>query len=300
MTATTPEVGTQVAPTTHQEDWRQRKHRRWVLSQTAAHAVLIVMGFFFSIPFIWLVSSSLKPDAQLFKLPPEWIPRPFMWSNYPEALTYIPYFLYLRNTLIICFFNVFASVFSCTFVAYGFSRIKWPGRDAVFMVLIATMMLPYAVTMIPQFLIFRRLGWINTYLPLTVPALTATPFFVFLLRQFYLTIPQELSDAARIDGCSEFGIYGRIIMPLSKPAMATVGLFTFLWTWNDFLGPLIYLSKKEKYTIALGLYGFLSQRRTEWALLMAAATVTVLPVILVFFFTQRTFIQGITLTGLKG
>ncbi len=297
MTTTSSQASVQTA---EQEGQRQGRNFRRILSQLSAHAVLIVMGFFFSVPFIWLVSSSLKPDAQLFKLPPEWIPRPFMWSNYPEALTYIPYALYLRNTLIICFANVAANVFSCTFVAYGFSRIKWPGRDALFMVLIGTMMLPFAVTMIPQFLIFRRLGWINTYLPLTVPALTATPFFVFLLRQFYMTIPQELSDAARIDGCSEFGIYGRVIMPLSKPAMATVGLFTFLWSWNDFLGPLIYLNKKENYTIALGLYGFLSQRKTEWALLMAAATVTVLPVILVFFFTQRTFIQGITMTGLKG
>jgi len=302
MTTTTPETEAPHYPVKAAglHAWRRAKRRRYLAGQSTAHVVLLIMGFLFSIPFLWLVSSSLKPDTQLFKLPPVWIPNPFVWSNYPEALTYIPYFVYLRNTLIIVFVNVIANVLACSFVAYGFSRIQWPGRDALFMVVVATMMLPYAVTMIPQFLIFRRLGWINTYLPLTVPAFTGAPFFIFLLRQFYMTIPQELSDAARIDGCSEFGIYGRIILPLTKPALATVGLFSFLWNWNDFLGPLIYLSDKEKYTIALGLYGFLSQRRTEWALLMAAATVTILPVILVFFFTQRTFIQGIALTGIKG
>ena len=280
--------------------WRRRKRRRRTLSQVSAHALLIVMGFVFSIPFLWLVTSSLKPNTQLFKIPPVWIPDPFVWANYPEALTYIPYFHYLANTLYIVAFNVIASVLSCSFVAYGFARIQWPGRDILFMVLVATMMLPYTVTMIPQFIIFKNLGWINTFHPLTWPSFTGTAFFIFLLRQFYMGITMELSDAARIDGCNEFSIYGRIILPLSRPVLATVGLFTFLWNWNDFLGPLIYLNDNDKYTIALGLYGFLSHRRTEWALLMAAATATILPVIIVFFFTQRTFIQGITLTGIKG
>ena len=283
-----------------EQGWRLRKSRRQSLRQTLAHTVLVLMGFVFSVPFLWLVTSSLKPDAQLFRLPPVWIPKPFVWTNYPEALTYIPYFRYVANTLFIVVFNVLGSVLSGSFIAYGFARINWPGREFFFMVLVATMMLPYSVTMIPQFVIFRTLGWINSYYPLIVPSFTGTAFFVFLLRQFYLGITMELSDAARIDGCSEFGIYGRIILPLSKPVLATVGLFSFLWNWNDFLGPLIYLNDNEKYTIALGLYGFLSHRRTEWALLMAAATVTILPVIIVFFFAQRTFIQGITLSGIKG
>jgi len=281
-------------------DWRRRKRIRHIIGQTFAHIILLTMGFVFSIPFLWLLSSALKPNEQLFRIPPVWIPKPFVWANFPAALSYIPYFQYLENTAYICAFNVVASVLSCSFVAYGFSRIRWPGRDALFMILVATMILPYTVTMIPQFLIFKWLGWVNTFHPLTIPALTGTAFFIFLLRQFYMGITMELSDAARIDGCNEFSIYGRIILPLSKPALATVGLFSFLWNWNDFLGPLIYLNNREKYTIALGLYGFLSHRRTEWALLMAAATVTVLPVIVVFFFTQRTFIQGITLTGIKG
>ncbi len=283
-----------------QQNWRLRKRIRWLLSQTAAHIILVLMGLVFSIPFLWLLTSSLKPNPQLFQIPPVWIPSPFVWSNYPRALTFIPYFNYLKNTTYICAFNVLATLISCSFIAYGFSRIQWPGREALFMVLIATMMLPYPVTMIPQFLIFRWLGWVNTFAPLTWPAFTGSAFFIFLLRQFYMSIPMELSDAARIDGCSEYGIYGRIVLPLARPALATVGLFSFLGNWNDFLGPLIYLNDREKYTIALGLYGFLSTRRTEWALLMAAATVTILPVIVLFFFTQRTFIQGIALTGIKG
>ena len=186
------------------------------------------------------------------------------------------------------------------FVAYGFARVQWRAREPLFLLLISTMMIPYPVTMIPTYLIFRWLGWINTFNPLTWPALTGSAFFIFLMRQFYMTIPQELSEAAKIDGCSEFGIYRRIMLPLSKPAMATVGLFSFIWNWNDFLAPLIYLDSKQKYTIALGLYGFLSRQSSKWALLMAASTVTIAPVIVVFFFAQRTFIQGITLTGIKG
>ena len=287
--------------TSQRGGWRARRRRRYVISQITAHALLIALSFVFSVPFLWLVSSSLKPNEQLFKIPPVWIPKPFMWSNYPEALTYIPYFRYLKNTAYICTFTVIAMTVSCSLVAYGFARIRWPGRETAFMIVIATLMLPYAVTMIPTFLIFKRLGWVNTFAPLTVPALTGSPFNIFLLRQFFLGIPMELTDAAKIDGCSEFGIYRRIIVPLAKPAMATVALFTFLASWNDFLGPLIYLiNTPERWTIALGMYGFLSYRFTEWGLLMAAATVTTLPVIVLFFFTQRTFIQGITLTGLKG
>ncbi|MGQ9681085.1 MAG: carbohydrate ABC transporter permease [Anaerolineae bacterium] len=279
--------------------WRKRRWLRHALTQAGAHLVLIVMGLLFSIPFVWLVSSSLKPSPQLFKVPPVWIPNPIVWSNYPKALTYIPYIQYLKNTLYICAFNVLATLLSCSFVAYGFSRVQWPAREAFFLILISTLMLPYAVTMIPQFLLFKHLGWVGSYAPLTVPALTGSPFFIFLLRQFYMGIPLELSDAARIDGCNEYGIYARIVLPLARPALATVGLFSFMANWNDFLGPLIYIKNQKSYTIALGLFGFLSTRRTEWALFMAAATVTIAPVIVIFFFTQRTFIQGITLTGLK-
>lgn len=279
---------------------RLNKHRRHLLTQLVAHSLLVLFGIIFALPFFWQLSTSLKPDAQIFLLPPQWIPDPIQWSNYPRALTYIPYFLYFRNTLYIAIFNVLALLLSCTLVAYGFARINWPGRNIFFGILLATLMIPYPVTLIPTFLLFRALDWVGTPNPLTWPALFGGAFYIFLLRQFYMTIPQELSHAAKIDGASEFSIYWRIILPLSRPALATVALFTFLANWNDFLGPLIYLSNKDQYTLALGLYGFAGARRTEWGLLMAASTVTVLPIIVLFFLAQRTFIQGVTLTGTKG
>jgi multiple sugar transport system permease protein len=280
----------------------ERRNRLYLrrARRVAAYAVLIALSVVFAVPFIWLISTSLKPPAQLFKLPPEWIPNPFTWSNYPKATTIIPFALYLKNTLYIALFNVVASVVACSLVAYGFARIQWPGRNFMFLVLVSTLMIPFPVTLIPTFLIFRDLGWINTPHPLTVPALTGNAFFIFLLRQFYLTIPDELSAAAKIDGASELQIYWRIILPLARPALAVVALFTFMANWNDFLGPLIYLSDREQYTLAIGLYGFLSRARTDWGPLMAAATIMVAPIVVLFFLTQRTFIQGITLTGIKG
>jgi multiple sugar transport system permease protein len=279
-----------------------QQHRRIqrVARQVAAHAVLILLTALFALPFIWLLSTSLKPPQQLFRLPPEWIPEPFMWSNYERATTFIPFFLYLRNTLSITLFNVVATLLSCSLVAYGFARISWPGRNFLFIVLVATLMIPYPVTLIPQFLIFRDLGWIGTANPLTWPTLTGNAFFIFLLRQFYLTIPQELSSAARIDGASEFQIYLRIILPLARPALAAVALFTFMNNWNDFLGPLIYLSTQDKYTIALGLSTFKGLYNTQWQFLMAASTVMIVPIIVLFFLTQRYFVQGIVTTGTKG
>jgi multiple sugar transport system permease protein len=278
----------------------KRNLRQRVLQALLKHSVLTVLAIIFAVPFLWLLSTSLKPTRQIFILPPEWIPDPFTWSNYPQALTYIPFFRYMLNTSYIALFNVVALTLSSSFVAYGFSRIRWPGRDIFFSVVIATLMIPYAVTLIPTFLVFRRLDWVGTYNPLTIPALFGDAFSIFLLRQFYLTIPQELSEAARIDGASEYGIYGRIILQLAKPALATVALFTFMSNWNDLLGPLIYLNDKNTYTLALGMNGFFSRAGTEWSLLMAASTVMILPIILLFFFAQRTFIQGVALTGIKG
>ncbi len=276
------------------------KKMRQNLNGFVTHIFLLLFGFAFALPFFWMLSTSFKPDAQIFVLPPQWIPQPIMWANYPRALTYIPYFLYFKNTMYIALFNVVATLISCTFVAYGFARINWPGRGMLFSILLATLMIPSQVTLIPTFLIFRQFGWVGTPNPLTWPSLFGNAFFIFLLRQFYLTIPQELSQAAKIDGASEFAIYWRIILPLARPAMATVALFTFLANWNDFLGPLIYLSDKQQYTLALGLYGFAGSRGTEWGLLMAAGTVTIMPIVILFFLAQRTFIEGITLTGTKG
>jgi len=265
----------------------------------ASHAVLIALGTLFFLPFFWLVLTSLKTDAEIFEMS-VWVPKALHWENFGRAVTYIPFFRYLQNTLVICGLSVIGTVISSSLVAYSFARIKWPGRDLLFGVLLATMMLPGQVTLIPVFAIFRTLGWIDTIKPLVVPHFLGTAFYIFMLRQFFMTIPLELSDAARIDGCSEWGIYHRVILPLSRPALATVGLFTFINAWNDFLGPLIYLNDERKATLSLGLQQFVSQHGAEWSLLMAASTLMTLPIILLFFFAQRTFIQGITLTGVKG
>jgi multiple sugar transport system permease protein len=264
-----------------------------------SHAVLIVVGIGFALPFYWLISTAVKTDREVFAVPPIWIPHEWHWENYLKSLTYIPFALYTWNTLVICVLNVVGTVLSCSLVAYALSRIRWKGRDFVFYSLIVTMILPPQVTMIPSFAIFKWLHWIGTNLPLIVPSFFGGAFFIFLLRQFFLTIPNELSDAARIDGCSEFAIYWRMILPLSKPALATVGLLTFIGSWNDFLGPLLYLNDDRTYTLALGLQRFQTQHGAEWSMLMAASTIMVIPIVIIFFFAQKTFIQGITLTGIK-
>jgi ABC-type glycerol-3-phosphate transport system permease component len=221
-------------------------------------------------------------------------------NNYPRGLTFIPFGRYLLNTLLICGIVVLGTILSCSLVAYGLARVEWRGRNGLFYIIIGTMMLPFQVTMVPMFVVFAKLGWVDTYLPLTVPAFFGNAFFVFLLRQFFMTLPAELTDAARIDGCSEVGIYRRIVLPLAKPALATVGLFAFMGTWNDYIGPLIYLSDAGRYTLSLGLATFSSQYGSYPGMLMAATTVMTLPIIVLFFLAQRTFIQGIALTGLKG
>ncbi|HSV74701.1 MAG TPA: carbohydrate ABC transporter permease [Chthonomonadales bacterium] len=275
-------------------------HRSTLLGAITAHAALLAIGLFFALPFYWLISTSLKPDEQVFAVPPVWWPTPTRWDNFPRALEYVPFATYTLNTLRICVLNVIGALLSCSLVAYSLARIRWPGRDVVFLSLLATMILPAQVTMVPTFTIFKWLGWIGTSLPLVVPSFFGTAFFIFLLRQFFLTIPQELSDAARIDGCSEAAVYWRVVLPLARPALATVGLFTFIGSWNDFLGPLLYLNDERSYTLALGLQRFVSQHGAEWSMLMAASTVMTLPIVVIFFFAQRTFIQGVTLTGIKG
>lgn len=277
-----------------------RVHMRWVLRRGPLQLIAVLLSLFFLLPFLWLVSGSLKTNPQIFAMPPIWIPHPLQWKNYPQAFVHISFLLYVRNTLVIGLTALVGSLVSNTLVAYGFARIRWPGRDVIFLVVLATLMLPYAATMVPLFIVFKRIGWIGTYLPLIVPSFFGNAFFIFMLRQFFLTIPFELSEAALIDGANELGILTRIILPLSRPALGIVALFQFMHAWGDYLGPLIYLRRTEEYTIALGLTLFLNQYRQEWALLMAASTMALSPIVLLFFFTQRTFIEGITLTGLKG
>jgi multiple sugar transport system permease protein len=263
--------------------------------------MLIVGAVVMALPFLWLMSSSLKLERKVFQFPPQWIPDPIRFLNYVDALTYKPFHIYVKNTFFVVILNEVAILWSASFCAYGFARIQFPGRDLWFGIVLATMMVPYFVLMVPSFVIFSRLRWIDTFLPLTVPLFFGGGAFnIFLLRQFFRTIPEELADAARIDGCSEFGIYARIMLPLAKPALTTVAIFTFLGGWNDFIGPLLYLNSPGNFTVAIGLATFRSVLRTRWDLLMAASTATTLPVILIFFLAQRYFIQGVVMTGLKG
>ena len=273
----------------------QDRWRRWLVL-----ALLWGVAILFLIPLLWMLSSSLKPTYQIFETPPRWIPNPPRWENYSEALTTLPFALYIRNTAVITVLTIIGHLLSCTLIAYAFARLRAPGRDALFVVMLATMMLPYPVTMTPLYVIFNRLGWINTILPLTAPAFFGSAFYIFLMRQFFMTIPRDFEDAARIDGANTLQIIGRIMAPMAMPALATVTIFTFQATWNDFLAPLIYLQRPELYTVTLGLQFFRSTYTTNWAYLMAASLVTTLPVIVVFFAAQRYFIEGITLTGVKG
>lgn len=280
----------------------QSKRLLTVINKSIVFLILATVAVAFLLPLLWMVSTSLKPKDQIFVYPLIWIPRPPQWDNYAEALNNpsFKYLLFLKNSLIYAVMSTIGTVISCAFVAYAFARLRWWGRDFWFVITLSTMMIPYPVTLIPLFLIFRDLGWIGTFKPLIVPSFLGTPFFIFLLRQFFLTIPMDLSDAARIDGAREIGIFWHIILPLTRPALITVALFTFLGAWNDFLGPLIYLNDGSKYTLAVGLAAFRGQYRTQWDLMMAASTVVTAPIVVLFFFAQKRFIQGITLTGMKG
>ncbi len=345
---------------------QERKRRRALKRQVRLHLVLATGAVVFLMPFVWMLSTSLKPDSESNHYPPEFIPRrpvkvsvdgrqydlglmgqdktkvaiitragenrrvrlldapdvsqellvnadeihevrkpTLLWNNYAEAIAYLPFeykngLVPLLNTLYVTLLSIIGTLLSSSLVAYSFARLRWPGRDVLFVVMLATMMIPGAVTMLPVFLIFRWLGWVDTLRPLWVTSFLGSAFFIFLLRQFFMTIPNDLEDAARIDGCGFFGIYWRIMLPLIKPALAAVTIMTFMATWNNFMGPLIYISSPEKMTVAYALQLFQSMHGANHAMMMAAATIVMLPVLAIFFFTQRYFIQGVTLTGIKG
>lgn len=279
---------------------RASQHRAKTRAQLLGRVVLISVSILYILPILWMFTTSLKDSTQVMAYPPVWIPNPPKWENYQEAINAIPFLLYLKNTIIICAFTIIGTLISCPLVAYSLARIRWSGRNIMLILILSTMMLPFPVTMIPMFVTFAKFGWINSFKPLIIPAFLGNAYFIFLLRQFFLTIPAELSDAARIDGASEVGIFSRIILPLSKPVLAVISLFQFMNSWNDFLGPLIYLQANEKYTLAIGLQMYRGTNYVEWELLMAASTLVVLPILVIFFFAQRTFIEGITITGLKG
>jgi len=302
-----------------------------ILKKAIIYALLLGGSAVFLVPLLWMMSTGLKPLDQTMSMPPTWLPyREYVqegsqlrevkagetvpatatvvrkiaprWENFSLAIAAMKYFpRYLLNTLILCLLTVTGTVLSSALAAYGFSRVEWCGRNRLFTVALATMMVPFPVVMVPVYCLFRSVGWIGTLKPLWVGSFCAGAFNVFLLRQFFMTIPKDLSEAARIDGCSEFRIFWQIVLPLCRPALMVVGLFQFMATWNDFLGPLIYLTEQKDYTLALGLQFFQSQHGgTEWHYLMAASTLIALPVIILFFFTQKTFIEGISMTGIKG
>ena len=270
-----------------------------VLASITGHASLIVLSVVFALPFAWLVSTSLKAPDQIFAFPPKWLPSPICWENYAKAVNTIPFIRYAWNTIFVAVTTTFATLLSCSLVAYGFAVVRWRWSRPLFLIMLATVMLPGQVTMIPVFIIFKNLGWVGSYRPLIIPAFFSTAFFVFLLMQFFRTIPRDLIDVARIDGCSHFDIYWRLVLPLSRPALMVVAFFTFTAARNDFLGPLIYLNDDRMYTLSIGLQQFVSQHAAEWHLLMAASTIMILPVILLFLLMQKAFVEGIHLAGLK-
>jgi ABC-type glycerol-3-phosphate transport system permease component len=261
---------------------------------------LAPLTIIFLAPLFWLISTSLKTDQQLGVWPPVWIPNPIVWENYLKAWNAAPFALYTRNTLIITGLGLLGQLVSSCVVAYGFARVRFPGREFLFVVVLATMMLPSVVTLIPTYIFWQRLGWLDTFAPLIVPAYFGPAFFIFLLRQFFRSIPMELSEAAKIDGASNLRILAQLIVPLSKPALATVTIFSFMNHWNDFLGPLIYLTSQENYTLTLGLRHFMGQYSTQFQYMMAISFLMSLPIIVVFFFAQQYFVRGVVMSGLKG
>ena len=283
-----------------------------LLLRMLVYALLSAGGFILLIPFFWMVSTAVKPEVQVFLYPPKWIPEPILWRNFADVLTprpqhgtltqYVgmPFFRNLSNTSFIVSMNIVGSLLSCSMAAFGFSRLRARLKRVLFIAVLATMMLPWQVLLIPQFILFRTLRWTNTFWPLTVPAFFRNAFYIFLLRQFFMTIPREIDDAARIDGCNSLQLFWHVILPLCKPALATVAIFSFMTHWNDFMGPLIYLDDPNKFTLALGLRQFQTMYGVRYNYLMAASTLVMLPCLIMFFSLQRYFIQGVVIYSFKG
>ncbi len=279
---------------------KRRMTPRKRLGRVLLYVLMLLVAAMYLLPFLWMVSTSLKTPAQVFVNPPEWIPNPVQFGNYADAVHRIDYLRYTLNTLFVAVLSVLGSVISSSMVAYSLSKIRWALRGPIFAIVLATMMIPYQVTMIPLYIIWRNLGLMGSYWPLIIPCFLGGSYYVFLLRQFYMTIPDSLMEAATIDGANEGRIYVSILLPLIRPALTSVGVFTFLAAWSDFLGPLLYINRADMYTLSLGLYGYVSEHSVEWHLLMAASVIFVVPIVILFFFAQKQFIEGITVTGMKG
>ncbi|MCZ2097839.1 MAG: carbohydrate ABC transporter permease [Chloroflexota bacterium] len=269
-------------------------------NEVSGYSVLMVLAALFMIPLYWMFSTAVKSPQQTFAIPPEWIPAPAQWSNFREVFDEVPFGRFYLNTLFLAGANIVGHLVSVTLVAYGFARLRFPGRNFLFLVMLSTLMIPYQVTLVPRFVMFAKLGMINSYWPLILPAFTGTPFLIFLVRQYMMSIPFDLDEAAYIDGATRFDVFWRIIIPLARPALMLVVVFTFIDVWNDFLQPLIYLNDPQMFTVSLGLSFFQGARETNWNLLMAGSVLAMIPPLILFFFAQKQLIGGISVEGLKG
>ena len=270
------------------------------IEKVLGYASLIAVAVLLVLPLYWMLSTALKTPAQTFALPPEWIPSPIAWNNFVQVFQEVPFGRFILNSFILVALNIVGELFAVTLVAYGFARLRFPGRSVLFLLMLSTLMIPYHVTLVPRFIIFSRLGWINTYLPQFVPAFAGSSFLIFMVRQYMMSIPFDLDEAAYIDGANRFQVFWHIILPLSRPALVLVVVFTFVGVWNDFLQPLIYLNDPNLFTVSLGLSFFQDVRDTNWNLLMAGSLMASIPPLLLFFFAQRQLIGGISIEGLKG
>lgn len=273
---------------------------RWLFTRARGYAVLLIFAVIFLLPFYWMFATALKGDEQLFLLPPAWVPSPAVWENFAQVFREVPFDKFLINSMVLVVWNVVGQVLSCTLVAYGFARLRFPGRDILFFVLLATLMVPRQVTLVPQFILFAKLGWVNTYLPLVLPAFAGSPFLIFLMRQYMMSIPMDLDEAATIDGANRLQILRHVIAPISMPAIVLVAVFTFTDVWNDFMGPLIYLNDPEKFTVTLGLSFFQGAKETSWNLLMAGSLMAMIPPMILFFLAQKRLLGGLAAAGIKG
>ncbi|SEO68010.1 carbohydrate ABC transporter permease [Paenibacillus sp. OV219] len=270
------------------------------VQKAIVYFIIACGALFLLVPLWWMITTSIKPYADVFIFPPEVIPSRFRFENYTDIFRILPFGRYFLNTLLIATFVVSGTVFSSAMIGYGFGNLKFPGRNALFIVMLSTMMIPYHTTLVPQFIIFKELGWLDTYLPLIAPAFFGTPFYIFLYRQFFMNIPKEYNDAAKIDGCGYWSTFLRIIIPMSLPVIGVVTIFSFNGVWNDFLGPLIYINSERLRTIQLGINALRGLHTVEWHLLMAASVIALVPTVTIFFLFQRKMIQGVVVSGIKG
>lgn len=297
-------VDTVSSPLARTKPVTHRRHINWgdIGHKVLVYGLLLFLSFLFLFPLFWMVTSALKVESQIFKWPPQWIPNPVMWSNFQDAFSnpLLPFGQFIKNTLIIEVGVLAGRLISCTLVAYGFARLNAPGKNFLFGLLLATLLLPNVAILIPQYILFYRIGWVNTFLPLIVPAWFGNAYAIFLMRQFFMTIPRELEEAAVIDGASTFRIIWSVIVPLSIPVLSVIAILTFKDTWNEFLNPLLYLREPSMYTVSVGLAYFNGQYDVKMNLLMAASVTLMLPIVILFIVAQRSFVEGISLTGLKG